>query len=197
MLYCDLSFSESSRDAAVSRLQAACRVLSKQSGTSNYEINPSQPMSLSVINCPHCQAQNISTAQFCGECGKPTTANNPAASPTKANSTTGNLPHQDATHPASKDQWHEKAGLICGALSIFLCGAFASIPGIYFSWSSLTQAKAQGRSTTLSNVGLVLNVLGILATIVAIGLMILMVIMASVAPTGNEFDYSQPDPYGF
>ncbi|MCC7334820.1 MAG: zinc ribbon domain-containing protein [Pirellulaceae bacterium] len=154
-------------------------------------------MSLSVINCPHCQAQNISTAQFCGNCGKPTTVDSPVAAPATVGSSAASAHQPVQAIPASKDQWHEKAGLICGVLSMFMCGVFASIPGIYFSWSSLTQAKAQGRSTTLSNVGLLLNGLGILATIVGIGLFILMVVMASMSQTGSEFDYVQPMPPGY
>jgi hypothetical protein len=158
-------------------------------------------MSLSVIICPACKSQNINTAQFCGNCGASLVAAK-SATPSQGGA---NIPGQTGPGPGqpgqplvsnadANNQWHDKAGLICGALSIFVCGIIASIPGLYFSWSALNQAKAQGKSPTTAYIGLVLNVLGVLMTCAAIGLMIIMMLMAGAAGGG---DMGQPDPFGY
>ena len=80
------------------------------------------------------------------------------------------------------------AGLICGVLSVFLCGIFSAVPGLYFSFSARKVAKQQGRGTGLSTTGIVLNALGIVATIAMVVIFLLVIVMA--ASTGA----SQPDP---
>lgn len=148
-------------------------------------------MSLSVIVCPACKSQNINTAQFCGNCGAPLVANKP----TDGSQGSGGGQGQTVVPiPDANNQWHDKAGLICGALSILLCGIIASIPGLYFSWSALNQAKATGKSSNTAYIGLALNILGVIFTCAAIGLTAIMMLMAG-ASVGN--DMGQPPPFGY
>ena len=164
----------------------------------------SPSMSLSVVQCPSCGTQNISTAKFCGSCGKPLVSIGQGPPPSQAQSIpqSQSLPQQDRSSMASmtnihsRDAWHEKAGLICGFVSIVLCGAIASLPGLYFSWSSLSLAKREGRSTTMSKVGLAMNGLGMLLTCFAIGFTILMMLMAGAASSGSGLETGGPDPFG-
>ncbi len=157
-------------------------------------------MTLAVKTCPNCQTQNISTAQFCGSCGQSLQAAAKSQRP-EAQAQQGDQAGERAaaaqggqtghvvqnagagTLPPNPKQWHEQASLICGVLSIFLCGALASIPGLYFSWSAMAQAKAQGKSSNLAVIGLVLNILGILITFAMIAVMLAMFVFAASATT--------------
>lgn len=91
------------------------------------------------------------------------------------------------------------AGLICGVLSMFLCGVLAAAPGLYFSWSARGIAKQQGRGTGLATTGLVLNGLGIVVTVVSIIFMILAFAVAASSGQPDpmmEFNNMQ-GPYGY
>ena len=92
---------------------------------------------------------------------------------------------------AADNAWHGQAGLICGLLALFMCGILAAAPGLYFSMSALSTAKANGTSKTLAYAGIVLNVLGIVATLAMIAVMgLAFAVQASSDPFA-------PSPYGY
>lgn len=160
-------------------------------------------MSLTASLCPKCGTTNINTAHFCGACGQ---ATHPNAATEQAYSTA--LPagmnnagmNNAARNGATTDSnWQEMAGLICGLLSMFMFGIFASAPGLYFSWTAISKAKAGGTSTRLGVVGIVLNCLGIVATVIVAVLVVLMIAM-SMTPGGDPMmdgGMYGPSPYGY
>ena len=90
------------------------------------------------------------------------------------------------------------AGLVCGVLSIFMLGIFAAAPGLYFSWTALSKAKANGSSTRLGTIGLLLNIMGIVATIAMVLLLILIVAMQlSVGTDTYGPEMYGPTPYAY
>ena len=154
-------------------------------------------MTLAAILCPQCSTQNISSARFCGNCGTHLThPGTPAGSPAPDNSAvpTGLPTRSDASN------WHQTAGLICGVISIFFCGIFTAIPGLFFSWSAFSKAKREGKPTGLAMTGLVLNGAGVLISIVLIGITILATLMSvgSGAPDPGVYDMNAMPlyPYG-
>lgn len=136
-------------------------------------------MSTTAIFCSKCGAQNVNTSQFCGGCGAPV-----GPTPMAAEKTAQPMPGFDTKEKGDKD-WHEMAGLICGVVSMFLCGIFVAAPGLYFSNSARGIAKAQGRGTGLATTGLVLNSIGVLVTFAWIALFILTMVLSASG---------QPDP---
>ena len=134
-------------------------------------------MSNTVIFCSSCGVQNIGTSQFCGGCGTPVGAVAGAGQP--AFEATQQIPKTAGPSVSNPKEWHEMAGLICGVLSMFLFGVFAAVPGLYFSFSARKIATQQGRGTGLSTTGIVLNGLGILATIAFVAIFLLMIVVAA------------------
>ncbi|MEZ6092646.1 MAG: zinc ribbon domain-containing protein [Pirellulaceae bacterium] len=143
-------------------------------------------MSFAASTCPKCGTQNLNSSKFCGGCGS---ACQHGSVPVQPQYETG--PY---IRPANDRAWHRTASVICGILSMLLCGALASIPGIYFGYSALQDAKTNGQSTTVPWVGIGLNVAGIVFTILGIllGLMISMMQMSGgggYGAYGNYYGY--------
>ena len=142
-------------------------------------------MSIGIAICPGCNAQNISTAAFCGQCGAQS-----LATPQNDNAAFRQTvsPAVTASPEVSSNHWHGMAGVICGVVSVFLCGLITAVPGLYFSWSSLSQAKQTGESKSTAYVGLGLNSLGIVLTVLAVLIFLCVGIMqANTSPYGYGY----------
>ncbi len=143
-------------------------------------------MSIAATFCPACGTAGIQGAKFCGKCGSQIQSGNsqPAAPQSGAPQSSATQPA--AAHPHNFQQhavasqtgdWKGMAALACGVLSIFMCGAIASVPGIIFGWMDLKAAIAAGRSTGMAKLAIGLSVAGIVLTIfggLIIGLMLMM-----------------------
>ena len=64
-----------------------------------------------------------------------------------------------------------------------MCGMIASIPGMILAWMDMSEAKSQGRKSTMGMIGMGLNVLGIVITLGAAMLFFLFYAMSMSTPT--------------
>jgi hypothetical protein len=164
-------------------------------------------MSLSALNCTSCGVSNINSARFCGNCGQalagsfPNTHGQSDAAPARP----GTPGYVETSKTAGKaavgnnSNWQEMAGLICGVISILLCGVFAAFPGLFFSWTAIANAKAAGQSTRLGTIGIILNCIGVVTTIIAVIFLIMLLLLQSSggdypAYNGGYYDANQ---FGF